>query len=101
MHSFVSTDSFTKRDTVLQMARCSFDIHVQDIIGSLIIGATLIMLRPRGNIDFDYLKEVLIEKQTSYVHTVPSLLHSFFTFLKSTNNWNVASCFRQICSGGE
>ncbi len=83
------------------MARCSFDIHLQDIIGTLMIGATLIMLRPRGNIDFDYLTMVLKEKQISYVHTVPSLLYSFFTFLKDTNNWNVASCFRSLCSGGE
>src|SRR4051794_21793051 len=101
MHSFVHTNSFKESDTVIQMARCSFDIHLQDIMGSLIIGATVIMLHPRGNIDFDYLTMVLREKQTSYVHTVPSLLYSFFTFLKDTNNWNVASCFRSLCSGGE
>lgn len=101
MRSFVHTDSFKKTDTVLQMARCSFDIHLQDIMGTLIIGATIIMLHPKGNLDFVYLTTVLKEKQTSYVHTVPSLLYSFFTFLKDTNNWNVTSCFRSLCSGGK
>ena len=96
MHSFLHTDSFTEKDTVLQMARCSFDIHLQDIVGTLIIGGTVIMLQPRGNLDFDYLVGVLREKQTSYVHTVPSFLYSFFT-----NNWNVTSCFRSLCSGGK
>jgi non-ribosomal peptide synthetase component F len=101
MYSFVHINSFKKSDTVLQMARCSFDIHLQDIMGTLLIGATLIMLHPKGNLDFDYLTTILRNKQTSYVHTVPSLLYNLFTFLKETNNWHVASCFRSICSGGK
>ena len=101
MHSFIHTNSFNACDTVLQMARCSFDIHLQDIMGTLVIGGTIIMLRPRGNIDFDYLARVLKEKQTSYVHTVPSLLYNFFTYLKETNRWNVINSFRSLSSGGE
>ncbi|CAF1430705.1 unnamed protein product [Adineta steineri] len=101
MQSCVHLDLIKKSDTVLQVARCSFDIHLQDVMGTLMIGATLILLRPGGNIDFDYLAKVLKEKQTSYVNTVPSLLYNFFTFLKDTNNWNAASCFRSVCSVGE
>ena len=48
MHSLIHIDTFTKNDTIVQMARCSFDVHVQDILGTLMIGATLIMLRPEG-----------------------------------------------------
>ena len=39
MHSLVHIDTFNKHDTVVQMARCSFDIHVQEILGTLMIGA--------------------------------------------------------------
>ncbi|CAM4989794.1 unnamed protein product, partial [Rotaria socialis] len=39
------------------MTRCSFDIHVQEILGTLLVGGTLIMLHPGGTIDFDYLSE--------------------------------------------
>ena len=46
-------------DIVIQMARCSFDIHIQEILGPLMIGATLIMLHPGGTIDFEYLFESL------------------------------------------
>ena len=55
MHSLIHIDTFNKNDTIVQMARCSFDIHVQEILGTLMIGATLVMLHPRGNIDFEYL----------------------------------------------
>ncbi|CAF4254780.1 unnamed protein product, partial [Adineta steineri] len=33
MHSLVYINSFNKHDTVVQMTRCSFDIHVQEILG--------------------------------------------------------------------
>ncbi|UJR12976.1 hypothetical protein I4U23_000001 [Adineta vaga] len=58
MHSLTFINSFNEGDTAIQMARCSFDIHVQEILGILSKGATLIMVHPRGTIDFDYLSEV-------------------------------------------
>ncbi|CAF4173115.1 unnamed protein product, partial [Rotaria sordida] len=72
MHSLVCIDTFNKDDTVVQMAKCSFDIHVQEILGTLINGASLIMLQPLEIIDFDYLLKVLYKNQISYMHTVPS-----------------------------
>ena len=50
MHSLVRIDTFNKHDTVVQMTRCSFDIHVQEILGTLMGGASLVMLHPRGTI---------------------------------------------------
>ncbi|CAF4316771.1 unnamed protein product, partial [Adineta steineri] len=73
MNSLIYINSFNKDDTVVQMTRCSFDIHVQEILGTLLVGGTLIMLHPGGTIDFDYLSEVLQNKQITYLHTVPSL----------------------------
>ena len=67
MHSLSYIDTFNKKDTIVQMARCSFDIHVQEIIGTLMVGATLVMLRPRGNIDFEYLSEVF-KRKTNYIY---------------------------------
>ncbi len=101
MHSLIYTDTFNEKDTVVQMARCSFDIHVEDIVGTLMAGATLVMLHPRGNIDFDYLSQVLQQKQISYMHSVPSLLHTFFIFLRETNNLSTIKSLRTICSSGK
>ena len=94
-------DTFSEKDTVVQMARCSFDIHIQEILGALIIGATLVMLHPKGTIDFEYLCAVLEKKQITYMHTVPSLLHSFFTFIKESNNRDAVTYLRSLCSSGE
>jgi non-ribosomal peptide synthetase component F len=83
------------------MARCSFDIHVQEILGTLMVGATLVMLRPRGTLDSKYLSTVIGNKQITYMHTVPSLLHSFFSFIKESNNQEVIRYLRSLCSSGE
>jgi non-ribosomal peptide synthetase component F len=82
------------------MSRCSFDIHVQEVLGTLMSGATLFMLHPRGNIDFKYLSRVLEEKQITYMHTVPSLLHNFFIFLQECNNREAVEYLRSLCSSG-
>ena len=101
MHSLIYVDTFNENDTVIQMGRCSFDIHVQEILGTLLTGATLVMLHPRGTIDFDYLSEVLDKKQITYMHTVPSLLQSFFPFVEQCNNKAAMKYLRSLCSSGE
>ncbi|CAF0911439.1 unnamed protein product [Adineta steineri] len=101
MHSLVYINSFNKDDTVVQMTRCSFDIHVQEILGTLLIGGSLIMLHPGGTIDFDYLSEVIQNKQITYIHTVPSLLHSFFIFIEQNKSINAVKQLRSLCSIGE
>ncbi|CAF4237929.1 unnamed protein product, partial [Adineta steineri] len=60
MHSLIYINSFNKDGTVVQMTRCSFDIHVQEILGTLLVGGTLVMLHPSGTIDFDYLSKSLL-----------------------------------------
>ncbi|CAF4103696.1 unnamed protein product, partial [Adineta steineri] len=101
MHSMVSIDAVNKNDIVIQIARCSFDVHVLDIVGTLMIGATLIMLRPDGILDLDYFTSVLKRKQATYIQAVPSLLRTFFTFLKETHRLTPETYFRSVCSSGE
>ena len=92
--------TITAQDLIGQISRCSFDVHVQDILGTLMIGATLVMLRPRGNIDFDYFYKTIRDKQVTFMHTTPSLLYSFFSFLQHSNHLKGLECLRSVSSGG-
>ncbi|CAF4234114.1 unnamed protein product, partial [Adineta steineri] len=83
------------------MARCSFDNHLLSLVGSLTIGATLIMLRPECHMDLDYLSGVLNEKQITVMQAVPSLWNSLFNFLNTTNRKSSVQWLRTVCSGGE
>ncbi|CAF1594897.1 unnamed protein product, partial [Adineta steineri] len=100
MHSFVNIDVVTKSDIIIQMARCSFDNHLLSLVGTLVVGATLVMLRPEGNMDLEYLASVLDQKQVTVMHAVPSLLNSLFEFLKIRKRTSALKYLRSLCSGG-
>ena len=82
------------------MSRCSFDAHVQETMGTLMIGATIVMLHPRGNIDLNYLATIMKGKQITYILTVPTLLYSYFTFLQQMNHLEATECLRSVCPAG-
>jgi len=100
MCSLIYSDVVNEKDTVVQIARCSFDVHVQDIVGTVTIGATLVMLHPGGIIDFAYLIHIMKEKDITCISTVPSILYNFFTFLKQINYHNSMKCLRSVGSSG-
>ena len=100
MCSFVYIGAFSESETIVQMARCSFEVHVADIIGTLINGGTLIMLHPGGILDFQYLATVLEQKQVTAITSVPSLFHSFFDFVEECQRQNAIGYLKTICCGG-
>jgi len=83
------------------MGRCSFDIHVQDVIGSLIVGAAVVMLRPHGILDLQYLAGVLRQKEITYMFIVPTVLNSLGNYFKENDNVAHVESLRSICSGGK
>ena len=86
--------------TVIQMARCSFDVHIEDILVSMMTGATICMLHPGGSMDFNYLSIVLQRKQVTCMDVVPSLLINFFNFIKESRREQTLDCLRSLILGG-
>lgn len=101
IYTMVFANVFNSSDTVGQISRCTFDVHAQDIMGTLIVGGTLIMFRPAGILDFMYLAAIFKKKQITYIQTVPSLLKSLFTFLIETNHSLDVISIRSLCTSGE
>ncbi|CAF1190370.1 unnamed protein product [Adineta steineri] len=101
MHSLININVFNEDDIVVQMARCSFDIHLFEIVGSLMVGATLIMLHPGGTMDYDYLSLVLGVKQVSYMDGVPSAMYTFLSFMQLEKNKDACKYLRCLTGGGE
>jgi non-ribosomal peptide synthetase component F len=83
------------------MARCSFDIHVEDIIGTIIVGGTLVMLRPNGLMDFQYLIDTIIDKGITYLNSVPSYLTTLCSYLATRFEDASWSPLQSLCCGGE
>ncbi|MGW4380382.1 amino acid adenylation domain-containing protein [Kitasatospora sp. NPDC004531] len=83
-------------DRVLQKTSASFDVSVWEFFWPLITGATLVVARPDGHRDPDYLAELIERAGVTTAHFVPSMLAEFVTERRA------AACTalrRVVCSG--
>ncbi|GAB1543624.1 non-ribosomal peptide synthetase [Scytonema sp. NUACC21] len=83
-------------DRVLQKTPFSFDVSVWEFFWPLIVGASLIVAKPGGHQDSDYLVSLMTTEQITTVHFVPSMLVALL------QDPNLERCYylkRVICSG--
>ncbi len=90
------TYQLTAEDRVLQKTPFSFDVSVWEFFWPLISGARLVLARPGGHQDSDYLVKLINEQQITTLHFVPSMLQSF---LEHPQVESCVSLRRVICSG--
>ncbi len=89
--------SFTSNDSVLQKTPYSFDASVWEFYLPLLNGGRLVIAKPDGHLDTNYLVQLIRQSNVTHVQFVPSLLRLFI------NEPEVSSCnsLRFIFSGGE
>ncbi|MFE6699279.1 amino acid adenylation domain-containing protein [Streptomyces sp. NPDC057718] len=86
----------TATDRVLQKTPSSFDVSVWEFFWPLANGATLVVARPEGHLDPQYLARLIRDESITTAHFVPSMLRAFLTEPEA------ASCtglIRVVCSG--
>jgi amino acid adenylation domain-containing protein len=84
------------RDRVLQLASALFDFSVIEIFWPMMVGASIILPRPRGELEPRYLAELANAEAATVVHFVPSLLHAVVDACATP--WTT---IRMVFSGGE
>ncbi|KAI3432787.1 hypothetical protein D9Q98_010372 [Chlorella vulgaris] len=65
--------SVTKEDTCLLSVTINFDPHVMQLFTGLIIGARLVIARPGGHVDPEYMAGLMHAYDVSFYNTVPAL----------------------------
>ncbi|AFZ36198.1 amino acid adenylation domain protein [Stanieria cyanosphaera PCC 7437] len=86
----------TTEDSVLQKTPFSFDVSVWEFFWCLMVGARLIIAKPEGHRDRNYLINLIKEQQITTIHFVPSMLQ---IFLEAEGLEHCQSLKRVICSG--
>jgi amino acid adenylation domain-containing protein len=86
----------TGDDRVMQKTHFSFDVSVWEFFWPLMYGARLVVSRPGGHQDSQYLVQLITEQQITTLHFVPSMLE---VFLKEKGVESCTSIRRVICSG--
>lgn len=91
-----ATYLLTETDCILQKTPFTFDVSFWEFLWPLIAGAKLVIAKPDGHKDKDYLKDIIIKQKVTTIHFVPSMLEEF---LKQPNLSQCSSLKRVICSG--
>jgi amino acid adenylation domain-containing protein len=86
----------TTDDVVLQKTPFSFDVSVWEFFWTLCNGSRLVVAKPGGHRDSEYLVNLIAKEQVTTLHFVPSMLQ---VFLESPNLGLCESLRRVICSG--
>ncbi|MGP6459925.1 non-ribosomal peptide synthase/polyketide synthase [Pseudomonas parakoreensis] len=87
----------TASDTVLQKTPFSFDVSVWEFFWPLMTGARLVMARPEGHKDPQYLSEIIEREHITTLHFVPSMLDVFLAHADTAR----CSSLRQVMCSGE
>jgi amino acid adenylation domain-containing protein len=83
-------------DKVLHKTPVFFDVSVWEMFWPLSVGATLVIARPGGHRDADYLVRAVQDYGVTVAHFVPSMLYAF---LEHPHVTRCTSLTRVYCSG--
>jgi amino acid adenylation domain-containing protein/non-ribosomal peptide synthase protein (TIGR01720 family) len=87
----------TAADNVLQKTPFSFDVSVWEFFWPLMTGARLVLARPGGQRDSEYLIELIQRESISVLHFVPSMLEA----LLQEDGLEACSSLREVMCSGE
>ena len=91
------TFQLTDDDRVLQKTPFSFDVSVWEFFWPLMFGARIVVARPGGHRDADYMKRLIRASGVTTVHFIPSMLNVFLEEEELATH--CGSLRRVICSG--
>ena len=97
MFWMLQTFSLTKLDKVLQKTPFSFDASIWEFYAPLLVGAQLVIAKPGGHQDSDYLIEVINQQKITVLQLVPSLLR----MLLETRGLAICQSLKRVFCGGE
>lgn len=90
-----SAYKFCSQDRILQKTPITFDVSVWELFCSLISGGSVIICRPEGHKDPEYLAKVMEKRGVTVVHFVPSMLRAYL----SQSTFEGLQVREVICSG--
>ena len=78
-------------DILLQVSRDTFDAHIQEILGAVLVGGTCVLLCPNDgtHLNVAYLIKIMRNHHVTYINLVPSLSIALVDYLRSS---------KQLCS---
>jgi non-ribosomal peptide synthetase component F len=91
---------YTSQNQVLQVATSSWILHVSEIMLPLIVGGTLVLLRPNGHLDMAYFSQTLIRQQVMTLTIGSGIISALTNYLEMTQRLETFKFVRNLCMTG-
>jgi non-ribosomal peptide synthetase component F len=92
---------YTTRDQVLQVATCSWNLHLEEVALPLIVGGTLVLLRPGGNLDMTYFSQTMIDQQVTTLIIGPGIIRALTNYIETNQQLGTFNSVRKLCVTGD
>ncbi|WP_202638297.1 non-ribosomal peptide synthetase [Bailinhaonella thermotolerans] len=90
-------DFYAPGDVVLHKTPYTFDVSVWELFGPLLTGAAMVVARPGGHLEPEYLADLVAATGVTTLHFVPSMLDAFLETPDLAAR--LATVRRVVCSG--
>jgi non-ribosomal peptide synthetase component F len=92
---------YSSRDQVLQVAVCSWGMHLLEIPLPLVLGGSLVLLRPGGHLDMAYFSETLIRQQVTTLTIGAAMARVLADYLEMSRQVDTFQRVRNLCTSGK
>ena len=92
---------YTIRDQILQVAACSWVLHLTEISLPLVTGGTLVLLQPGGHLNMDYFCQTLVNQQITTLTIGPGIIRALTDYLDMTQRFETFMCVHNLCVAGK
>ena len=87
-------------DRVLQKTTIAFDVAVKEVFWPLLSGAAIVLARPGGQRDPEYLMDLIGRQRITVAHFVPSMLEAALAYAERTGR-EFGPHLEKVMSGAE
>ena len=68
---------------------------------ALVVGGTLVLLRPGGHLDMDYFSQTLIDQQVTALTIGPGIIRALTNYLEMNQRFETFKFMRSVCAAGD
>lgn len=91
----------TVQHHVLQVASCSWALHLREISMALIMGGTLVLLQPGGHLNMTYFIRTLARQQVTTLLIGPAMIRTLTNHMETNQQFEAFQCVRRLCTTGD
>ncbi len=95
-----NANMYTIHDQVLQLATCTWILQLSEISLPLVVGGSVVLLRPGGHLDMSYLSKTMINQQVTTLIIGPAIIRALIDYFEISQQFDTFKFVHNLCVTG-